>query len=289
MYTYALSVSSTYAEDPAFIEAVKKSKVKKFEFCPSGSVPPEQYATAVSNILKYHDESGIEAASIHIPFGVTPWVPSRAAERKEALAAVRGLMKAWSPLRPARYTMHGCTEADIDVPRKDQIRDCRDFLSEIMPDLEEAKTSFNIEYLPRTCIGNVPEELEEIVDGFPADRIGICLDVNHASPRTEIMPQLIRRLGPRINTFHISDTDGVDECHWFPGYGIIDWPACMKEIKALTRDVLLVLEVNKIIFPEWQKNHHNNHSSDLAAMEANVFFLENAEEMTRRRAAFVLP
>ena len=187
--------------------------------------------------------------------------------------------------------MHGCTEADITIPHAQQIRDLRGFLDEILPDLEAADTSINIEYLPRTCVGNTPDELEEIVAGYPADRIGICLDVNHASPRTEIMPSLIRRLGPRINSLHISDTDGVDECHWFPGYGIIDWPSCMAEIKALPRDVLLILEVFRVTFPEWQvsRGHVNDHSSDLAAMEMNVLFLENAEEMTRRRAALVLP
>ena len=180
--------------------------------------------------------------------------------------------------------------ADKDVPHKDQIRALRAFLSEILPDVEEAGTSLNIEYLPRTCLGNTPDELEEIVDGFPPDRIGICLDVNHASPRTEMMPELIRRLGPRINSFHISDTDGVDECHWFPGFGIVDWPACMGEIRALTRDVLLILEVTGVPFPNWQEAwHHNDRSADLAAMERNVLFLENAEEFTRRRAELQIP
>ena len=65
----------------------------------------------------------------------------------------------------------------------------------------------------------------------------------------------------------------------------------MAEIKALPRDVLLILEVFRVTFPEWQvsRGHVNYHSSDLAAMEMNVLFLENAEEMTRRRAALVLP
>ena len=290
MYSYALSFGYRCAEDPKWFEAVARSKVRKFEFCADGSMPPEAYAAAVDNILRTASTIGIEAASIHIPFGATPWVPSRESERAEALEAIRGLMRAWAPLRPPRYTLHGCTEADIDVPHSEQMRALRVFLSEILPDVEAAGTSFNIEYLPRTCLGNTPEELEEIVDGFPPELIGICLDVNHASPRTEQMPAMIRQLGSRINSFHISDTDGVDECHWFPGLGIIDWPACMNEIKALERDVLLILEVNRVSFPKWQEpRHHNDLSADLAAMEQNVLFLENAEEFTRRRAELVIP
>ena len=295
MHKYALSVSYKWAEDDQFIAAALKSKVRGFEFCCAGDVRPEQYATAVSNIAA----SGLRAASVHIPFGNTPWVPARRKEKDVTLQAIRDLMNAWAPLNPPRYTLHACTELDthhqgeeahLNLDRKEQIAATREFLAEILPDLERLKTSLNIEYLPRTCLCNVPEELEEIVDGFPPDRVGICLDVNHASPRTEIMPDLIRRLGPRINTFHLSDCDGVDECHWYPGQGIVNWPKCMRAIKALARDTLLVLEVFKLPFPEWQGAwHHNTHAADLAAMELNVFFLENAEEICWRTANMKIP
>ena len=56
------------------------------------------------------------------------------------------------------------------------------------------------------------------------------------------------------------------------------------------RDVLLILEVNRVPFPKWQEpRHHNDLSADLAAMEQNVLFLENAGEFTRRRAELVIP
>ena len=279
MYTYALSLNYRHAEDPKWFEAVRKSKVRKFEFGAVGSDPPEAYAKAVDAICEAADTFGVEAASVHIPFGETPWVPARTSECAETLAAIRGLMKAWAPLHPPRFTLHGGSEADKAIPHAEQIRALRAFLAEILPDVESAGTSLNIEYLPRTCLGNTPDELEEIVDGFPPDRIGICLDVNHASPRTAIMPELIRRLGPRINSFHLSDTDGVD-----------DWPACMAEIRSLSRDTLLILEVNRLPFPSWQSAwHHNDLSGDLAAMERNVLFLENAEEFTRRRNALRIP
>ena len=126
--------------------------------------------------------------------------------------------------------------------------------------------------------------------GFPENRVGICMDVNHASPRTADVPAIINRLAPRINSFHISDTDGIDECHWFPGQGIVDWPACMREIKSMDRDVLLILEVLRMGFPDWQAHYHPNVlASDLAAMEMNVLFLENAEEFTRRRVELAIP
>lgn len=285
MYSYALSIGCQHVLDERTLAAIRRSKVRRFEF--GMGVEPETLKEAVAVIRRAHDEWGLEAASVHIPFGNTPWVPSREAERDTALAAIRGALDIWDGV--PRITLHGGTEADKEVPHKEQLKALRGFLEEIMPDVERHKTSLNIEYLPRTCLGNTPDELEEIVDGFPPDRIGICLDVNHASPRTAGMPAMIRRLGPRINSFHISDTDGVDECHWFPGEGIIDWPACMAEIKALKRDVLLILEVQRVPFPSWQHWHFNDLSADLAAMERNVLFLENAEEFIRRRAELAIP
>ena len=129
MYSYALSLNYHCAEDPKWFEAVSRSKVRRFEFGAENAAPPEAYAVAVDNILRTASTIGVEAASVHIPFGDTPWVPSRESERAIALEAIRGLMRAWSPLRPQRYTLHGCTEADVDVPHSEQMRALRVFLS----------------------------------------------------------------------------------------------------------------------------------------------------------------
>lgn len=288
MYSYALSIRGRWLLDEQWLKAVKRSKVRRFEFVMEGPPDRAAYDEMAAAARRAHDDFGLEAASVHIPFGNAPWVPARETERAQALEAIRCVLDAWDGV--GRYTLHGGTEADDPSTHQEQLRALRGFLAEILPDVERHNTSLNIEYLPRTCLGNTPEELEAIVAGLPPERIGINLDVNHASPRTAEMPSMIRRLGPRINSFHISDTDGVDECHWFPGAGIIDWPACMAEIRKLERDVLLILEVYAVPFPSWQESwHHNDRSSDLAAMEQNVLFLENAEEFTRRRAELVIP
>ena len=235
MYSYALSLNYRCAEDPKWFEAVSRSKVRKFEFGAENDAPPEAYAAAVDNILRTASTIGIEAASVHIPFGAAPWVPSRESERAIALEAIRGLMRAWAPLRPQRYTLHGCTEADTDVPHSEQMRALRVFLSEILPDVEAAGTSFNIEYLPRTCLGNTAAELLAILDGF-GDEFGVCLDVNHLMGRIRELPDETRLLGDRLLSLHISDYDGVDECHFMPGTLNIDWPPFIKALSDIGYD-----------------------------------------------------
>lgn len=285
MYHYAFGLGYSWLEDPKFLERVKNSKVRAFEVGAAEKMPIDKYRNSIAAF----QNGDISVASIHIPFP-DDWIPAHCDDINVALSNVRALMEAWAPVNPPRYTLHAGGESDKTANRKEHIRKTRDFLEALMPDLEKYNTSINIEYLPRACIGNTPEELEEIIAGFPTNRVGICFDVNHASPRTKELPQLIARLAPYINTFHLSDTDGIDECHWFPGLGIIDWPACMKEIKVIERDVLLILEVQKITFPGWQSSyHHNDHYADISGMEMNVLFLENVEEMTRRRAELIIP
>ncbi len=285
MYHYALSLSYQYFQDPIFIQRAKSFKIHAFEVVAAEKMPIDNYRAAVAAFA----DGELTVQSIHIPFP-DAWIPAHSENIDETIANFRALMEAWAPAHPGRYTLHAGSDSDKNADRKENIRKTRAFLEELMPDLEKYNTSINIEYLPRTCLGNTPDELEEIIAGFSTNRVGICFDVNHASPRTDQVPQLIARLAPYINSFHLSDTDGIDECHWHPGQGIIDWASCMKEIKAIERDVLLILEVQHINFPGWQSSyHHNDRFADLAAMEMNVLFLENAEEMMRRRKELVIP
>jgi sugar phosphate isomerase/epimerase len=39
-------------------------------------------------------------------------------------------------------------------------------------------------------------------------------------------------LGDRLLTLHISDNDGIDERHWLPGQGIINWPGFIRALES---------------------------------------------------------
>ena len=273
------------------LDALERSGFETFETNPVNFQTPEFDHGLVEKFIAMKRRTGKTSPTFHAPYG-GGWDLSALDEeaRRQAVAKLVGLFPLATELESRIIVEHPSGEPVRPDERGARIAQLRKSLTELEAPLRAAGFQLALELLPRTCLGNTPEELEEIVDGFPPDLIGICLDVNHASPRTEMMPELIRRLGPRINSFHLSDTDGVDECHWFPGFGIVDWPACMEEIRALERDVLLILEVTGVPFPNWQEAwHHNDRSSDLAAMERNVLFLENAAEFTRRRAELQIP
>jgi len=87
------------------------------------------------------------------------------------------------------------------------------------------------ELLPRYCLGNCLDEMLRIVEPLDPQVVGVCLDVNHANLRDDLA-QATRRLGARIASLHISDNDGVDERHWPPFKGVIDWKLFADALRA---------------------------------------------------------
>ena len=87
-----------------------------------------------------------------------------------------------------------------------------------------------IENLPGANLGNEIDELDWFIDRLGDETYGVCLDVNHLDDRYAELPDIVRSLGPRLIAMHISDYDGIEEKHWKPGKGVVDWPGLMKAL-----------------------------------------------------------
>ena len=103
-----------------------------------------------------------------------------------------------------------------------------------------------IEELPRSWLGNTPEELVRIVDQIPGVRI--CFDVGHYSQGT--LDHFVKVVGKRIATIHAYDYGEVTDQHWLPTQGSIDWRKLMTDIHACGYDGPFVFEATK--------DHSNN-------------------------------
>ncbi|WP_242069464.1 sugar phosphate isomerase/epimerase family protein [Paenibacillus dendritiformis] len=83
-----------------------------------------------------------------------------------------------------------------------------------------------VEDLPRSCLGRNSAEIAALIDGAP--HAVVCFDTNHLL--TEKPEAFIRSFGNRIATLHLSDYDGVDERHWLPGRGIVNWAEVLQAL-----------------------------------------------------------
>ena len=65
-------------------------------------------------------------------------------------------------------------------------------------------------------------DLRSVVDDYPST-VGICLDTGHANNNGLDPADEARIAGERLIALHMQDTDAVEDRHWPPGLGNIDW------------------------------------------------------------------
>lgn len=177
--------------------------------------------------------SRIPVASVHLEFGTTDISsPDKAMRERSIASAIKGVEMA-SALEASLAVVHASGEPVVPEERDSRMRFARESMDAIIERAcKPSGIRLAIESLPRSCLGNTVEELEVLIEGFPEGVAGICIDSNHLMDRYESLPGMVRRVGKRLVATHVSDYDGVDEKHWLPGKGVIDWRAFMKALSA---------------------------------------------------------
>ncbi|HEX2948171.1 MAG TPA: sugar phosphate isomerase/epimerase family protein [Armatimonadota bacterium] len=192
------------------------------------------------------DEGTMSVASMHLPFGVEWDVSSPdETERQHAIANILGMLARNLDFGSQYLTLHGSCEILDVTEHPTRLTQVRKSITDLLPFIQQHGMRLAVEYLPRMCLGNHEEELLEMVAPFERDYVGICLDVNHVMGRYAELPRIIESLGERLFTLHLSDYDGVDEKHWFPGQGIIYWSAVMETLRRSGSELYLFYETKQ--------------------------------------------
>lgn len=296
MHTYALSLSCVGGYvTPAVAEALRKSSWTAIEVS-GGEVLIEEYPDSIAAVKLLRQliaEGTLKTASLHLPFCFTHYRcfdPAILDEdlRRQCITNMTNLLRDNADLIGKHVTIHASAEPPMEEHPQYMAQFCRS-MEELLPLADELDFTYNVEFLPRTCIGNSVEELQYILDRFPTKRLGICFDVNHIMNRHKELPAMIDALAPRINTFHISDYDGVDERHWMPGQGIIDWSAVMKSIRAIDHDTLLIFETGYQLKNPYASRPPVDPAFALRQNELACWFMENCDGVLKSQEGFRVP
>ena len=172
------------------------------------------------HIKEAASEAGVKIWSIHIPYG-KQWDISDPFEtiRQDVIERHQKLFEIFEILQPEKAIIHPSYEPNPAEEREARLEACRKSLSVLAAEAKAYGVELVIECLPRTCLGNSSEEILWLLEGN--ENLGVCCDVNHLLKETP--EEFIQKVGKGITTLHISDYDGLDERHWPPGKGIIDW------------------------------------------------------------------
>jgi sugar phosphate isomerase/epimerase len=111
-------------------------------------------------------------------------------------------------------------------------------LDDLVPVAEEAGVRILLENLPYHCEFPLQtmKELRPLVDGYPAEAVGLVVDTGHAWTSGENPCDEIRAAGPRLWGTHLQDVDyeNPTDNHWVPTEGDLDWeaiPAALREVR----------------------------------------------------------
>lgn len=96
-------------------------------------------------------------------------------------------------------------------------------LDRLLPAAAECNMKLAIENLPPQRFTAEPDELFRLLEGYPAEALGVCFDTGHAHNTGKLIT-VAGKLAPRSLITHIHDNhaDGKDE-HLVPGRGTIPW------------------------------------------------------------------
>ena len=167
--------------------------------------------------------TGVQVWSIHLPFrGNAPvadpatWDPEY---WKQTYDQDKYLIEHAAEGGVKVAVIHPSLEPIPGYLRESQMRAAIQHLGELSDVCKKGGMTLAIEDLPRTCLGNCSDEMLRLMESNSDLRI--CFDVNHLLK--EDHETFVEKVGKYIITTHISDYDFVDEKHWFPMQGQINW------------------------------------------------------------------
>lgn len=209
---------------------------------------------------------GARINSFHLPFspnGYFKFQPSSLnnAEREQTLSYTKELIKIYSVCNPSYVVLHASTRVE-DTDRPAHLAAFVDYAQKLCDFCKPYGISVAVETLKPRCIGNGLDEHLYIMQNVCRDNIGICFDSNHLLCEDNI--EFLKAAGQYVIATHLSDYDGIDERHWYPGRGINNWQKILSLLSDKGYNAPYTFEVSwpndnpcaeeyNILISEWEK------------------------------------
>ena len=241
------------------------------------SVAREEYPTLdFEAVAQYAKEGGVELWSFHLPFaGYTNIASPDEEVRQEAVRILSDYIRKAASIGIKIYVIHPSVGANPDEERALRIACAKKSLAELAEVAAECGGELAVEDLPRTCLGRCSYELLELISGD--DRLRVCFDTNHLL--MEDPAEFVRKVGKKIVTIHVSDFDYLNERHWLPGEGDLQWDKILAALQEVGYQGPWLYEINFAAPRSMQRER------DLTCED----FARNAQEIFEGKELTVLP
>jgi len=223
--------------DEALFKAYQKSGIEAMEI----SVPYDKYKDLnYTDVLKFSKKYGIDLWSFHLPFG--PFDEndiSNPKVSKQSVLYLEELIKKASEIGIDKFVVHPSGEPIEQEDRPGRMECSKESLFKLAEIAKKCGGYMAVEDLPRTCLGRNSAEIKELISVHPD--LKVCFDTNHLL--TENIEDFINNVGNKIITTHVSDYDFVNERHWLPGEGKINWDSLIDALNKVNYKGVWLYEI----------------------------------------------
>lgn len=181
------------------------------------------YAEELKRLIGMWQDGGIRVWSVHVPGGRTIDISHREFANR-GIELVSGYMDVCARMGVDKVVLHPSYEPIATNDRPQRIATAQQSIRA----LHHPGVRIAVETLPRTCLCNTMAETVALL--APLSGLAYaCVDANHC--HRDPPEQVIAAVADRLITLHISDDDGLDEKHWYPGKGVLNWNAIIKALE----------------------------------------------------------
>lgn len=228
MFKVGLSTASKIVNEDLFIQ-YEKAGISMMEI---SLKEPVLNNLDFEQVKKWADAHNVELWSLHFPFNPDGRADIAAHEdtvREATIEYYTELIKKGTDIGIKTFVIHPCSVEPIEEDERRDIRmkyskECLNTIAEIAHDYDAV---IAVENLPRSCLARNSKELLELLDSN--DKLRVCYDTNHLLEQDSL--EFIKAVGNKIITLHVSDYDFINERHWLPGEGSLNWQEIIKSLK----------------------------------------------------------
>lgn len=182
------------------------------------------------DVVKSAYNEGVKIDSLHLPFLPFEEIDiSKPALAEYTVGVLASLIRRAAYAGIKRFVIHPSGEPIGDGERSERMECAKASLKALADVAKECGSVIAVENLPRTCLGKNSEEILELISVDQTLRV--CFDTNHLLK--ESSTDFIKAVGKYIVTTHVSDYDFVDEKHFLPGEGKIDWQKLIDDLNSV--------------------------------------------------------
>ena len=225
---YGFSTCGKKPIDRASLASYKAVGIEALEYSENGCRQGDYYTTVdYKQMVADATAEGILPWSFHLPFLPFETLNIATVDKeilKSSVAYFGEIIRRIGDAGIHTAVIHPSGEPNAPEIRAEIMKNAKEGLAALAEIGAQSGVIVAVEDLPRTCLGNSSAEILELLS--VDDRLRVCFDTNHLLG--EDIPTFMRAVGAKIQTVHVSDYDFIDERHWLPGEGKIDWKTVMQ-------------------------------------------------------------